>query len=90
MGWLLGLVHCTVYCFAFCLPLLVCICKNEQYHLCGGSEFQMRVARGLTLQQREEEEERQVGEEQRTVLGGLKADKKNRVGTTRTGSAKLG
>ena len=50
----------------------------------------MRVARGITLQPRGEEEESQTDEEQRTVLGRLKADKKNRVGTFRTGAAKLG
>ncbi|XP_076448579.1 mitotic checkpoint serine/threonine-protein kinase BUB1-like [Babylonia areolata] len=54
------------------------------------SEFQMRVARGLVLQPREEADERQTGEEQRMVLGRLRADKKNRVGSTRTGTAKLG
>ncbi|KAL8619174.1 hypothetical protein ACOMHN_049956 [Nucella lapillus] len=53
-------------------------------------EFQMRVARGVSLQPREEEEDRLAVEEQRTVLGGLRADKKNRVGTTRTGMAKSG
>ena len=50
----------------------------------------MRVARGITLQPRGSEEESQTEEEQRTVLGRLKADKKNRVGTFRTGTVKLG
>jgi hypothetical protein len=50
----------------------------------------MRVARGITLQPRDEEERSAAEEEQRTVLGGLRADKKNRVGTSRTGTAKLG
>ncbi|XP_070183002.1 mitotic checkpoint serine/threonine-protein kinase BUB1 beta-like [Littorina saxatilis] len=54
------------------------------------SEFQMRVARGITLQPRGEAEDAQTEEEKRTVLGGLKADRKHRVGTTRTGTAKLG
>lgn len=50
----------------------------------------MRVARGITLQPRGLEEDSQTEEEQRTVLGRLKADKKNRVGTFRTGTVKLG
>lgn len=48
----------------------------------------MRVARRVTLQQDPEEEE--IVEEQRIVLGHLKADKKNHVTANRTGAAKIG
>ncbi|PVD37415.1 hypothetical protein C0Q70_00005 [Pomacea canaliculata] len=51
-------------------------------------EFQIRMIRGMSRESLAETEEGDM-EEQRIVLGQLKADRKNRVGTMRTGAIRM-